>query len=330
MGPGTCQSGARYFSNKKAASSSMKPERSDGSWPLSMGVALKLTHCSCSLGGLLSRGQFPQVTILADLDDLDAKVRREKRPSSSPSLALLEAANGENGLFAVSPAHAGAFQPLGGGRLARRFDQATANGKPPRLIIGVVQAIPLVLEVRQLGVEQCAPPLVKLATHLTHQPGHRGDHVVSTAGLVAEQDTQAFVLGASLDTLLAVIRHHGSPEMLARMPVVDDLRGVLVDRLVEVAPVFLGPIGQRDHLQVWPYGKKSSQLGIQLCRQRLLLGLWRSPVAHRVESLGVLVKERHGATAHFPVACGATELLGQSLLLGGLTGGLGGALGILV
>src|SRR5216683_3874773 len=125
MGPGTCQSGAMYFSNKKAASSSMKPERSDGSWPLSMGVALKLTHCSCSLGGLLSRGQFPQVTILADLDDLDAKVRREKRPSSSPSLALLEAANGEHGLFAVSPAHAGAFQPLGGERLARRFDMST-------------------------------------------------------------------------------------------------------------------------------------------------------------------------------------------------------------
>src|SRR5712692_8810293 len=271
-----------------------------------MGVALKLTHLPCSLGGLLSRGQFPKVTMLADLDDLDAVVRREQPPSSSPSLALLEAANGENGLFAVSPAHAGAFQPLGGERLARRFDQATANGKPPRLIIGVVQAVPLVLEVRQLGVEQFAPPLVQLATHLTRQPGYRGDHVVRTAGLVAEQDTQAFVLGAALDTLLAVIRRHGSAEMLARVPVVDDLRGVLVDRLVEVAPIFLGPIGQRDYLHIWPYGKNRRQFRIELCGQRLLLILWCSPVAHRVESLGVLVKERHGATAHFPVACWAT------------------------
>jgi hypothetical protein len=39
--------------------------------------------------------------------------------------------------------------------------------------------------------------------------------------------------------------------------------------------------------------------------------------------LGVCVKERHGATAHFPVACRATALLGQSLLFGGLPCGLG-------
>ena len=150
-----------------------------------MGVALKLTHLPCSLGGLLSRGQFPKGTMLADLDDLDAVVRREQPPSSSPSLALLEAANGEKGLFAVSPAHAGAFQPLGGERLARRFDHTAANGQPARLLIGIVHAVSLVLEVCALGVEQFAMPLASLPTHLANQPGERGDHLVSTAGLVS-------------------------------------------------------------------------------------------------------------------------------------------------
>jgi hypothetical protein len=43
--------------------------------------------------------------VLMDLNDSDAEVRREKRPSGSPAVALLEAAHGENGLLAVSPAH---------------------------------------------------------------------------------------------------------------------------------------------------------------------------------------------------------------------------------
>src|SRR6266516_2940332 len=62
----------------------------------------------------------------------------------------------------------------------------------------------------------------------------------------------------------------------------------------------------------------------------MLLILWRSPVAHRVELLGVSVKERHGATAYFAVACRATALLRQALFFGGFTCGLGEALGILV
>ncbi len=80
------------------------------------------------LGSLLSQGQFPQVTVLTHLNDSDAEVGREKRPRSSPSVALLETANSEDGLLAVSPAHAGAFQPLGRERLARRFHHPTTNG----------------------------------------------------------------------------------------------------------------------------------------------------------------------------------------------------------
>ena len=93
-----------------------------------MGVALKLTHPPGPLGGLLSQGQFLQVTVLTHLNDSDAEVRSEKRPSGSPSVALLETANSEDGLLAVSPAHAGAFQPLGRERLARCFDHPTTNG----------------------------------------------------------------------------------------------------------------------------------------------------------------------------------------------------------
>jgi hypothetical protein len=90
-----------------------------------MGVALKLTYLPGPLGGLLSQGQFPQVTVLTHLNDPDAAVRRAKRPSGSPSVALLETAHGAHGLLAVSPAHARAFQPLGSARLARRFDVST-------------------------------------------------------------------------------------------------------------------------------------------------------------------------------------------------------------
>src|SRR5262249_23973953 len=141
---------------------------------------------------------------------------------------------------------------------------------------------------------------------------------------------QAFILCTARDRLLAVVRRHRGAEMLAGVSVVHALRGVLVDRPLEVAPVFLGPIGQRYHLQVWPYSQHRRQLGIQLCRQCLLLGLWRSPVLHGVESLGVLVIECDCAAAHLSVAGGATKLLGPSLPLGGLTLGLGLALGILV
>src|SRR5262249_20885278 len=203
---------------------------------------------SSSLGGLLCWSQFPKLTILADCDDLDAEVCGEKRPRSSPSVALLETANGQNGLLAVSPAHAGAFQPLGGERLARRFDHAAANGQPSRLITGVVHAVPLVLEVRALGVEQFAKPLASLATHLARQPGELGNHVVSPTRLVAENDPQAFILGTARDRLLTVGHRHRGTEMLAGVAVINDLRGVLVDRPLEVAPVFLGPIGQRYHL----------------------------------------------------------------------------------
>ena len=59
----------------------------------------------------------------------------------------------------------GAFQPLWGERLARRFDHAAPHGKPSRLITGVVHTVPLVLEVRALGVEQFAPLLASLPTH---------------------------------------------------------------------------------------------------------------------------------------------------------------------
>src|SRR6266571_4901387 len=214
--------------------------------------------------------------------------------------------------------------------MPERFNHAATNGQPSRLITGVVHAVPLVLEVRTLGVEQFAPPLASLSTHLSRQPGELGNHVVSPTGLVSENDPQACILCMAHDRLLAVVCRHRGAEMLAGVSMVNDLRGVLVDGPVEVAPVFLGPIGQRYHLQVWPYGKNRSQLCIKLFRQRLLLGLWRSPVPHGVESLGVLVIERDGAAPHLPVACGATELLGQSLLLGGLTFGLGLALGILV
>src|SRR5262249_56267197 len=113
---------------------------------------------SSSLGGLLCWSQFPKVTIFADCDDLDAEVCREKRPCGSPSVALLETANGQNGLLAVSPAHAGAFQPLGGERLARRFDHAAPNGQPSRLITGVVHAVPLVLQLRALGLAHFSTP----------------------------------------------------------------------------------------------------------------------------------------------------------------------------
>src|SRR6266704_499650 len=171
-----------------------------------MGVALKLTHLPGPLGGLLRQGQFPQVTVLTHLNDPDAEVRREKRPSGSPSVALLETANGENGLLTVSPAHARAFQPLGRERLARRFDHPATNGQPARLILGIVQALPLVRKVREFGVEQFATPLVLLATRLASQPRERSDHVVSTAGLVAQYNPQAFILGASRDALLAVVR----------------------------------------------------------------------------------------------------------------------------
>ncbi len=181
----------------------------------------------------------------------------------------------------------------------------------------------MVLEGREFGVEQFAPPLVLLATRLSSQPRERGDHVVRTAGLVSEYNPQACILGASRDALLAVVRRHRSAKMLAGMPMVDDLRGLVVDRPLAVAPVFLGPIGKGYHRHIWPHGKNRRQFRIELFGSRLLLILWRSPVAHRVESIGVLVIERHGATAHFPVACRATALLGQSLLLGGLTCGLG-------
>src|SRR5262249_14014945 len=134
---------------------------------------------SSSLGGLLCWSQFPKVTILADRDDLDAEVRREKRPCGSPSVALLETANGQNGLLAVSPAHTGAFQPLCGERLARRFDHAAPNGKPSPLITGVVHTVPLVLEVCALGVKQFATPLASLSTHFSRQPGELGNHGVS-------------------------------------------------------------------------------------------------------------------------------------------------------
>src|SRR6266446_7013298 len=133
---------------------------------IALGVALKLTHPPGPLGGLLSQGQFLQVTVLTHLNDSDAEVRSEKRPSGSPSVALLETANSEDGLLAVSPAHAGAFQPLGRERLARCFDHPTTNGQPSRMITGIVHALPLVLEVREFGVEQFATLLVLLATHL--------------------------------------------------------------------------------------------------------------------------------------------------------------------
>ena len=42
-----------------------------------LGVALKLTHLPGQLGGLLSQGQFPQVTALTHLNDSDTEVRRE-------------------------------------------------------------------------------------------------------------------------------------------------------------------------------------------------------------------------------------------------------------
>jgi hypothetical protein len=77
------------------------------------------------LGSPLRGGQFSQVTVFADLDNTDAEVLREKRPRRSPSPALLEATKSENGLLAVSPAYARALQPLGGERLARRFDVST-------------------------------------------------------------------------------------------------------------------------------------------------------------------------------------------------------------
>src|SRR5215217_9429974 len=110
------------------------------------------------------------------------------------------------------------------------------------------------------------------------------------------------MLGASRDTLLAVVRRHGSAQMLAGVPMVDDLRGLVVDRPLEVAPVFLGAIRKCYDLQSGPYSQHRRQLRIELGGQRLLLILWRSPVAHRVELLGVCVKERHGATPHFPGA----------------------------
>ncbi len=74
-----------------------------------MGAALKLTPLPSSLGGLFKRGQYPKVTVLADLENLDAEVFGQQCPSSNPSVALLEATHGENRLLAASPAHAGAL-----------------------------------------------------------------------------------------------------------------------------------------------------------------------------------------------------------------------------
>src|SRR5712691_13345226 len=82
-------------------------------------------------------------------------------------------------------------------------------------------------------------------------------------------------------------------------------------------------------LSAWPQSWRRA-FCIKLCGQRLLLRLWRAPVVHGVEPIGLFVIERDSATAYFPVPCGATELLGQSLLLGGLPCGLGLALRILV
>src|SRR6266849_3284531 len=48
---------------------------------------------------------------------------------------------------------------------------AATNGKPSRLITGIVHAVPLVLAVRARGVEQFATPLASLSTHLSRQPG---------------------------------------------------------------------------------------------------------------------------------------------------------------
>ena len=95
-----------------------------------MGVALKLAPLQFVRRPSSLESDFPKVTILADRDDRDAEVRREKRPSGGPSVALLETTNGQNGLLAVSPAHAGAFQPLWGERLARRFDTPLPMGSP--------------------------------------------------------------------------------------------------------------------------------------------------------------------------------------------------------
>jgi len=145
------------------------------------------------------------VTTLADCNHLDPEVPGEKRPRGRPSVTLLEAANGEKGLLAISPAHARAFEPLGRQRLARRFNHPTANGQALRLITGVVHAVALILKVGELGDEQFAAPFEPLATHLSHQSAEFSDGLGNTAGLVSHNDTQAFVLGTPFDTLVAVV-----------------------------------------------------------------------------------------------------------------------------
>lgn len=120
-----------------------------------------------SLSRLLREGQFPKMTAFSNLDDFDAEMSREQLPCGCPSVALLKATNGENGLFAFSPAHPRAFKPLGGERLTRCLHDAAPNWKSSILIGCIVHALPLVLKVSELGTQQFAPPLEPLASQLT-------------------------------------------------------------------------------------------------------------------------------------------------------------------
>src|SRR6266852_6269545 len=106
-----------------------------------------------------------------------------------PSIGcFVETAHGQNRLLTISPAHAGALQSLGRQRLARCFYHAAANGKPPRLIIGVGHALPLVLKVVELGPQQFATSFESLAAHLANQSAKFGDYLVHTAELVSQNN----------------------------------------------------------------------------------------------------------------------------------------------
>jgi hypothetical protein len=55
--------------------------------------------------------------------------------------------------------------------------------------------------------------------------------------------------------------------MVAGVPVIDNPGRVRVEWMVEVAPVFLGPIGNGNHLSVGPHGQDRLEFCIELIGQ---------------------------------------------------------------
>jgi hypothetical protein len=142
-------------------------------------------------------------------------------------------------LFALSPTHTGAFQPLGHERHTRRFHHAGADWKPTGLPVGIGHPIALFFAVCQLATQTFATRCVSRATQLARQPTPCRDDVVRPAELITHDDAQTGVFGPALDTVVTVIRAHRGSQMVAGVPMIDNPGCPRVEGTVEGAPVFL-------------------------------------------------------------------------------------------